>query len=82
MNVYEFVIAILIVVTIGRVIERKRSGRSRKCGSRRSRHEETATAPENESLGKIHSLEERIKVLERIITDQRYELREKFREIE
>jgi hypothetical protein len=81
MNVYEFVLAILIVVTIGRVIERKRSGRSRKCGSR-SRREERVTTSDKESLEKIDSLEERIKVLERIITDQRYELSEKFREIE
>lgn len=81
MNVYEFVVAILIVVTIGRVIERKRSGRSRKRGSR-SRHEERVATSDKESLEKIDSLEERIKVLERIITDQRYELREKFREIE
>lgn len=81
MNVYEFVIAILIIVTLGRVIERKMGGRSRKCGSRRHR-EETAPESNTESLEKIHSLEERIKVLERIVTDQRYELREKFREIE
>ena len=81
MNVYEFVVAILIVVTIGRVIERKRSGRSRKRGSQ-SRHEERVATSDKESLEKIDSLEERIKVLERIITDQRYELREKFREIE
>jgi hypothetical protein len=49
MNVYEFVLAILIVVTIGRVIERKRSGRSRKCGSR-SRREERVTTSDKESL--------------------------------
>ena len=81
MNVYEFVLCILIIMTIWKVIERKRVGGTK---SRRSRHhrEETAPASDNEPLEKIHSLEERIKVLERIVTDQRYELREKFREIE
>jgi hypothetical protein len=81
MNVYEFVLCILIIMTIWKVIERKRVGGTR---SRRSRHhrEEASPASDSESLEKIHSLEERIKVLERIVTDQRYELREKFREIE
>ncbi len=68
-------------MTIWKVIERKRGSGTR---SRRSRHhrEEAPPSSDTENLDKIHSLEERIKVLERIVTDQRYELREKFREIE
>jgi len=81
MNAFEFVLCILIIVTIWKVIERKRGHSTR---SRRSRHHRNEASPvsDTENLEKIHSLEERIKVLERIVTDQRYELREKFREIE
>ena len=81
MNVYEFVLCILIIMTIWKVIERNRGSGTR---SQRSRHhrEEAPPASDTENLDKVHSLEERIKVLERIVTDQRYELREKFREIE
>jgi hypothetical protein len=82
MNVYEFVLAIIVILTIGRVIERKIGGGRRSRRSRHDRKEEATVARDSESLDKMRSLEERIKVLERIITDQRYELREKFREIE
>jgi hypothetical protein len=82
MNVYEFVLCILIIMTIWKVIERKRGDPTRSRRSRHHREEASPASDDSESLEKIHSLEERIKVLERIVTDQRYELREKFREIE
>ncbi len=85
MNVYEFVLALVFIVTIGKLIESRRSGGGK--SRRRSRHHrddepKAAAGPDPESLEKIKSLEERIKVLERIVTDQRYELREKFRDLE
>lgn len=75
MNVYELVFLIVLVVTIGKLIERrvgKRHGHHRK-------EEEDAAASD---AGRIEDLEKRVQVLERIVTDQGYELRQKFRELD
>lgn len=74
MNVYELAFAIVAVVTIGRIIERRYA--SRRHGGK---SDNPAQAPDDP---RIESLEERIKVLERIVTDQGYELRQKFRDLE
>jgi len=73
MNVYELVFAIVLVVTIGKAFESR-------FGSRRRRHQ---PAPEQQQNGqRVEELEKRIQVLERIVTDQGYELRQKFRDLE
>ena len=82
MNVFEFVIAIMLVVTIGSVL-RSRGGHAG--GKRRKRHEDepppqAASGPSAEE--RFRALEERIAVLERIVTDRGYELRQKFRDLE
>jgi len=74
MNVYELVAAIVVVVTIGRIIERRYA--SRRHTGNPDTQAQAAADP------RIDSLEERIKVLERIVTDQGYELRQKFRDLE
>jgi len=74
MNVYELVFAIVLVVTIGKAFESR-------FGSRRRRHHEPD--PEQQQNGqRVEELEKRIQVLERIVTDQGYELRQKFRDLE
>jgi hypothetical protein len=74
MNVYELVFAIVLVVTIGKALESR-------FGSRRRRHHEPD--PEQQQRGqRVEELEKRIQVLERIVTDQGYELRQKFRDLE
>lgn len=74
MNAFEFVILIVLIVTIGRIID-KRSGR-------RHRRETAETgATEGESAARLENLEERVRVLENIVTDEGYELRRKFRDL-
>lgn len=75
MNVYELVFAIVLVVTIGKAIESRFGG-----GRRRRHHQPEAEQQQDEQ--RVEALEKRIQVLERIVTDQGYELRQKFRDLE
>ena len=75
MNVFEFVLLIIIIVTVGRLVERN-IGRSRDRGP--TLQEEVGRG----SSGKLEELEKRVQVLERIVTDQGYELRQKFRDLD
>lgn len=74
MHVYEFVIAIILVVTIGRIVERQLA--AKRAAAEADPQAEVADG------NRLEDLEERIKVLERIVTDQGYELRQKFRDLE
>ena len=82
MNVYELVFAIVLVITIGQIIRARHSGDDRR--GRRSRRGPAGAPeqPEARTDERLQSLEERIAVLERIVTDQGYELRQKFRDLE
>ncbi len=75
MNIYEFVLLIVLIVTVGRLVERKVSRRHQR--EARSANEADSGAP-----SKLEDLEQRIQVLERIVTDQGYELRQKFRDLD
>ena len=75
MNVYELVFLIVLVVTIGKLIERRVGKRH----AARHSDEERAGATD---AGRLEDLEKRVQVLERIVTDQGYELRQKFRELD
>jgi len=74
MNAFEFVILIVLIVTIGRLIE-KRAGR------RHHREDSEAEAAGTGTTARLEDLEERIRVLEHIVTDEGYELRKKFRDL-
>ncbi len=76
MNVYELVFAIVAVVTIGKVLERHFSTR------KRQQRDAEPGAQEQERTQRVDDLEQRVQVLERIVTDQGYELRQKFRDLE
>jgi hypothetical protein len=68
MNVYEFVLGILIVVFAFAIIKHKLGIPSR---SMREMRGEPANDGENVRLrGQVQQLQERIKVLERIVTDR------------
>jgi Na+-transporting methylmalonyl-CoA/oxaloacetate decarboxylase gamma subunit len=75
MNVYELVFLIVLVITIGKLIERR-------VGKRHDRHHREEGAPAAPGPDRIEELEKRVQVLERIVTDQGYELRQKFRELD
>jgi len=74
MNAFEFVILIVLIVTIGRVIE-KRYGR------RHAREADGIATTGAETADRLDDLEERVRVLENIVTDEGYELRKKFRDL-
>lgn len=76
MNVYELVFAIVLVVTIGKILEGRFGNRNR------HRREAGPVAPNQERTQRVDDLEKRVQVLERIVTDQGYELRQKFRDLE
>ncbi len=80
MNVLEFVLAIVLIVTIGSVIRSRRGGDGRRHRERESR--QTEAPPDARTAERIETLEERVAVLERIVTDRGYELRQKFRDLE
>jgi len=82
MNVYELVLAIVLVTTIGSII---RSRRGHGGGKRSGRHQDDSSAPAANgppAEERFKALEERVAVLERIVTDRGYELRQKFRDLE
>ena len=74
MNVYELAFAIVAVVTIGRIMERRYASRRQAS--------DTDGEPAAAGESRLDALEERIQVLERIVTDQGYELRQQFRDLE
>ena len=80
MNVFEFVLAIVLIVTIGSVIRSRHGGDGRRRRERDTRPFQTA--PDAKTAERIETLEERVAVLERIVTDRGYELRQKFRDLE
>ncbi len=80
MNVFEFVLAIVLIVTIGSVIRSRQAG-----GGGRHREQDSHQSeprPDAKTAERIETIEERVAVLERIVTDRGYELRQKFRDLE
>jgi hypothetical protein len=78
MNPFEFVIAIIVICMIGGIINNLIKTREK----RNEKHESFAEA--DELRDQIVTLEERIRVLERIITEthSRDDLRRQFRDLE
>lgn len=75
MNPFEMVIGIILIVTIGRVLQARYSARHGRDGEH-SLRDDSATAAENHRLkNEITDLRERIQVLERVVTDNEGSLR-------
>ena len=72
MNVFEFVLLILVLTFGYKAFETYMKSRSSKEDDQES----------NEMEDRFRSLEERIKVLERIVTDDRYDLKKEFKDLE
>jgi hypothetical protein len=47
-----------------------------------TRHAAAPPGPDAETLAQLHKLEDRVKALEAVVSDQTYQLKEKFRELE
>ena len=72
MNVYEMIIAIIVVVTIGSVLKARYGIHKDKDGNEvyRGNAADGASAAENARLkDEIRALRERVQVLERVVTD-------------
>jgi uncharacterized membrane protein len=74
MNVFEFVIAIVVLSFVYRLMV----AWIRERANSRSSGDEPAKAALLERLGQ---LEERVQVLERIVTDERFELKQQFKDL-
>ncbi|WP_213979910.1 hypothetical protein [Sphingomonas sp. dw_22] len=75
MNPFEMVVAIIVVVTIGRVLTARYGVHKDKHGNEYLRAD-PAEAAENARLREeLRSLKERVQVLERVITDNNSSLR-------
>jgi len=72
MHVFEMVLGIVIITTIAGVINNFMKFKSKSSDSIDSL---------DDRMGKIEDLEERIKVLEKIITDQNYDLDQKIKSL-
>jgi hypothetical protein len=72
MNVFEMVVIIVALVTIGKFLQ--------VAVEKRHRRPEHEADPSRDD--RLASLEERVKVLESIVTDSGYDLRRQFRDLE
>ena len=68
MHVFEFILGIILIVTVGRIIQTKMSG------GRRFGPTGSVVADDGESRrmrDEVRTLKERVAVLERLVTDER-----------
>ena len=76
MNPFEMVLGIILIVTIGRVLQARYGVRQGKRGGEYSIRDDAAVTAENHRLkSEITDLRERIQVLERVVTDNEGSLR-------
>lgn len=76
MNPFEMVIGIILIVTIGKVLQARYGVGGRSRHDRTDMREDAHAAAENMRLkSEIGSLKERIAVLERVVTDNEGSLR-------
>ncbi len=76
MNPFEMVLGIILIVTIGKVLQAKYRGPRQPRVGEYSVRDDAATTAENHRLkSEITDLRERIQVLERVITDNEGSLR-------
>ncbi len=71
MNPFEFVLAIICIVFLFKLLD---TWMKHKLAVR-------ATAPDDDAEKKLAALEERVRVLEKIVTDERYDLKRQFRDL-
>lgn len=83
MGIFEFVLGIVLIATIGSIIKARYGIRTDQWGNESHAEVDPRTSAENDRLrSEIGSLKERIQVLERVITDSESSSRRLDREIE
>jgi len=71
-NVFEFVLGVVLIVFVYKTIETYI----------KSRPEQAKAGEDSDLDAELHALEERVRVLERIVTDERYDLKRQFKDLE
>lgn len=87
MHAYEFVLLLVFICLLAGIINRSMKYRQGDRRGHRGRRGEAKTEQGKEDSaqewdGRLADMEERIKVLERIVTDSSYDLKRKFEELE
>lgn len=72
MHVFEFALAIIALVSVVKLIDT-----ALRQGYLRPREPKVDT----DLVARLHELEERVRVLERIVTDERHDLKQQFRDL-
>jgi hypothetical protein len=72
MHVFEFALAMVALVLIFKLI------RTALIGKKTTRRDDAVNA---ELLERLNQVEERVRVLEKIVTDERYDLRQQFKDL-
>ena len=73
MQWFEFVLLLVAIVTVGRII---------RVAIEHRKPPPSADDPVNaELLQRLNQVEERVRVLERIVTDEKYDLRQQFKDL-
>jgi hypothetical protein len=75
MNPFEFVITILILSFLFKLLN------SWICAKGARRQSEESGTEARELQRRLNEVEERVRVLERIVTDERYDLKQQFRDL-
>ena len=75
MNPFEFVIAIIVLSFIFKLVLAALQNRNQQRG------EVSADAANTELRQRLEQMEERVKVLERIVTDERFDLKQQFKDL-
>jgi hypothetical protein len=73
MQVFEFALAMVALVLIFKLIKTALVHKNT------TRRDDTVNA---ELLERLHQVEERVRVLEKIVTDERYDLRQQFKDLD
>jgi len=75
MNPFEFVIALVVLSFIFKLVLAALQNRNQQRG------EVSADAANTELRQRLEQMEERVKVLERIVTDERFDLKQQFKDL-
>jgi len=87
MSRYEFILSLVAILSIAwvfkeAIISRRQGKRFRRNSRHRGTTEAKVQADNDAAAEKLKAMEERIRVLEKIITDREANLRDRFRDLE
>lgn len=83
MGKYEFIIALTGIVFAAMIIKSSIESRRQRWLARHAKKQSEQDQPSNDdAAAKLAAMEERIRVLEKIVTDRQSDLRDRFRDLE